>query len=96
MGNLQDVGHFLYRAITVAVSILAEGCLKLALVSQGKHGEDVHHITFAMKGMDGHIDHLTTKGVPRVQKGDYIGGRYCYLDGAQRLDVVIELLEDFR
>ncbi len=61
-----------------------------------EHGEGVHHIAFVVKGMDDHIATLTTHGVPLVQKGDYTGGRYAYLDGAPRLAVLIELLENFR
>jgi methylmalonyl-CoA/ethylmalonyl-CoA epimerase len=61
-----------------------------------EHGEGVHHIAFVVKGMDEHIATLTAQGVPLVQKGDYTGGRYAYLDGAPRLGVLIELLENFR
>ncbi len=61
-----------------------------------EHGEGVHHIAFEIKGMDRQITYLAGKGVPLVQRGDYTGGRYAYLDGAPRLGVILELLENFR
>jgi catechol 2,3-dioxygenase-like lactoylglutathione lyase family enzyme len=60
------------------------------------HGEGVHHIAFEIKGMDEKITYLTNKGVPLIQRGDYTGGRYAYLDGEPRLAVLLELLENFR
>jgi hypothetical protein len=33
--------------------------------------------------------------VPLIQKGDFEGGRYAYLDGQKNLNVVLELLETF-
>ena len=33
-------------------------------------------------------------GMKLVQKGDYRGGRYAYLDGRQRYGAVVELLEN--
>jgi hypothetical protein len=61
-----------------------------------EHGEGVHHLAFEIKGMDKQITYLAGKGVPLVQRGDYTGGRYAYLDGAPRLGVILELLENFR
>lgn len=59
------------------------------------HGEGVHHIAFVVKDMDDKINTLTNHGVPLIQKGDYTGGRYAYLDGESRLGVLVELLENF-
>ncbi len=58
-------------------------------------GEGVHHIAFEVKGMDKQIALLAGKGMPLVQKGDYEGGRYAYIDGAAGLGLIIELLENF-
>ena len=60
-----------------------------------EHGEGVHHIAFNIKGMPEQIAYLTGKGIPLIQRGDYTGGRYAYLDGEPRLKVILELLENF-
>ena len=58
-------------------------------------GEGVHHIAFEIKGMDKKTALLTKKGMPLLQKGDYEGGRYAYIDGAANLGLILELLENF-
>jgi methylmalonyl-CoA/ethylmalonyl-CoA epimerase len=59
-----------------------------------EHGEGVHHIAFVVKNMQGKIQRLEQLGIPLVQKGDYEGGRYAYMDALNDLKVVIELLEN--
>jgi catechol 2,3-dioxygenase-like lactoylglutathione lyase family enzyme len=58
-------------------------------------GEGVHHIAFEIKGMDDKIALLGKNGMPLIQKGDYEGGRYAYIDGTARLGLILELLENF-
>ncbi len=58
-------------------------------------GEGIHHIAFEIKGMDEKIIQLQRKGMTLLQKGDYEGGRYSYLDSSQQLHVLLELLENF-
>ena len=58
-------------------------------------GEGVHHIAFEIKGMEGKTELLAKKGMPLLQKGDYEGGRYAYIDGAAKLGLILELLENF-
>jgi methylmalonyl-CoA/ethylmalonyl-CoA epimerase len=58
-------------------------------------GEGVHHIAFGIKGMDEKIIHLQRKEMSLLQKGDYEGGRYSYIDGTAQLAVILELLENF-
>ncbi len=58
------------------------------------HGEGVHHIAFEIKGMNGQIALLEGKGMPLVQRGEYTGGRYAYIDAVPQLAVVLELLEN--
>jgi hypothetical protein len=58
-------------------------------------GEGVHHIALEIKGMDDKISLLAQKGLPLLQKGDYTGGRYAYIDGTKALGVILELLENF-
>ncbi|NLO83270.1 MAG: VOC family protein [Clostridiales bacterium] len=60
-----------------------------------KHGEGVHHIAFVIKDMDGKIRAMEQNGMPLIQRGDYDGGRYAYIDTAKQLKVLIELLENF-
>jgi methylmalonyl-CoA/ethylmalonyl-CoA epimerase len=58
-------------------------------------GEGVHHIAFEIKGIEAKTALLTKKGMSLLQKGDYEGGRYAYIDGAARLGLILELLENF-
>jgi len=60
-----------------------------------EHGEGVHHIAFEVKGMEEKVKLLAERGLPLLQKGDYEGGRYAYVDGTRRLAVILELLENF-
>jgi catechol 2,3-dioxygenase-like lactoylglutathione lyase family enzyme len=58
------------------------------------HGESVHHIAFQIQGMQDKLAYLDANGLPLVQRGEYKGGRYAYVDGTQALSVVLELLEN--
>lgn len=61
-----------------------------------QNGEGIHHIAFNIKGMDEVLARLEQNGIPTVQRGDYKGGRYAYVDGQPAgLGAVIELLENF-
>jgi len=57
------------------------------------HGEGIHHIAFRIKGMDEVLMRLESKGLATVQRGDYTGGRYAYVDGTDQLKIFLELLE---
>jgi catechol 2,3-dioxygenase-like lactoylglutathione lyase family enzyme len=58
-------------------------------------GEGIHHIAFEIKGMGEKVALLGKKGMPLLQKGDYEGGRYAYIDGTAKLGLILELLENF-
>ncbi len=58
------------------------------------HGSSLHHIAFEIKGMQEHLDELARHGLPLVQRGEYHGGRYAYVDGQKQFGAVIELLEN--
>lgn len=58
-------------------------------------GEGVHHIAFMIQDMDAQVAMLERKGMPAVQRGDYKGGCYSYIDSAPQLGVILELLEHF-
>lgn len=59
-----------------------------------RHGDSLHHIAFEVKGMPQKIAYLQGKGIPLIQRGDYTGGRYAYLDSVPQLGAVLELLEN--
>ena len=59
-----------------------------------QHGASIHHIAFFIKGMKEKVAYLEAKDIPLVQRGDYTGGRYAYLDGTARLGTILELLEN--
>ena len=60
------------------------------------HGEGVHHVAFRIQGMDEVLAYLEGKGMFAVQRGDYKGGRYAYVDSTPALGVIIELLESLK
>lgn len=57
-------------------------------------GEGVHHIAFHIKGTKEKVTALNKIGMPLIQKGEYTGGRYSYIDSCNDLKVLIELLEN--
>ena len=59
-----------------------------------KYGEGVHHIAFAIKDMKEKIEICQRNGMPLLQKGEYTGGRYAYIDANNSLKTIIELLEN--
>jgi methylmalonyl-CoA/ethylmalonyl-CoA epimerase len=59
-----------------------------------QHGESLHHLAFVINGMKEKVAYLDTKGIPLVQRGEYTGGRYAYVDGTAQLGAVLELLEN--
>jgi methylmalonyl-CoA/ethylmalonyl-CoA epimerase len=62
--------------------------------SLDKNGEGPHHIAFVIKGMKEKIAVLERSQMPLLQKGEYTGGRYAYIDASRDLKVIIELLEN--
>jgi methylmalonyl-CoA/ethylmalonyl-CoA epimerase len=81
------------------------GCLEIELIEPDEnpstwrefldiHGEGVHHIAFFIKDMKGKVTKLEEIGMPLVQKGEYTGGRYAYIDSNEDLKVMLELLEN--
>ncbi|MBM4459381.1 MAG: VOC family protein [Chloroflexi bacterium] len=59
-----------------------------------QHGDSLHHIAFRIKGMAEKLALLDDLGIPLVQKGEYKGGRYAYVDGIEKLGATLELLEN--
>ncbi len=59
-----------------------------------EYGESVHHIAFIVKDMQGVVKRMEQNGMPLIQKGEYDGGRYAYMDTMKELKVLFELLEN--
>ncbi len=57
-------------------------------------GDSLHHIAFVVDGMRERLDDLAGHGIPLVQRGEYTGGRYAYVDATKQLGAVLELLEN--
>lgn len=59
-----------------------------------KNGEGVHHLAFNINGMKKVVENCERNGFPLIQKGEYTGGRYSYIDTTDILKVKLELLEN--
>jgi methylmalonyl-CoA/ethylmalonyl-CoA epimerase len=59
-----------------------------------QYGEGVHHIAFVVEGMKDKVLKLAKNKMPLLQKGEYTGGRYAYIDANEDLKLVLELLEN--
>lgn len=57
------------------------------------YGEGIHHIAFVINGMKKVVSALEMKGFKEIQKGEWVGGRYSYIDTRDKLKVLVELLE---
>jgi hypothetical protein len=57
-------------------------------------GEGVHHIAFFIEGMNEKILALESNGMALLQKAEYTGGRYAYIDSVSQLKTIVELLEN--
>ena len=59
-----------------------------------QHGDSLHHLAFQIKGMQDTLVYLDSKGIPLIQRGEYTGGRYAYVDATGQLGTIVELLEN--
>ncbi|MBM3188283.1 MAG: VOC family protein [Chloroflexi bacterium] len=59
-----------------------------------RYGQGIHHMAFQIKGMDEVLARLDAQQITLVQRGDYTGGRYAYVDGLANLGAILELLEN--
>ena len=44
--------------------------------------------------MQDKLAYLVSKGVSLIQRGEYTGGRYAYVDASDQLGTIVELLEN--
>ena len=104
-----DKSHIQYRgAPTQARAKLAffkAGPLQLELIEPlgepstwkeflSKRGEGLHHIAFHVPDTELEAKSLAEHGLKVVQKGDYTGGRYSYVEGEPLAGVILELLQN--
>ena len=59
-----------------------------------QHGASIHHLGIQIQGMRDRQADLDAQGITLVQRGEYKGGRYAYLDALGSLGMVLELLEN--
>ncbi|GMA58306.1 glyoxalase/bleomycin resistance protein/dioxygenase superfamily protein [Alicyclobacillus sacchari] len=59
-----------------------------------RNGEGPHHIAFVVNGMKQVVQRLEERGMPVLQRGEYTGGRYAYVDAERDFKVILELLEN--
>ena len=59
-----------------------------------QYGDSLHHLAFMINGMKEKVAYLDSKGLPLIQRGEYPGGRYAYVDGMEPLGAILELLEN--
>ena len=59
-------------------------------------GEGIHHIAFNIENMDTSIENFTDQGIPMMQHGGWDTGEYSYMDGSEKLALIIELLENYK
>ena len=58
-----------------------------------RNGPGVHHLAFRVNGMAATIEGLEARGLALLQKGEFSGGRYAYIDTEAHMGVLTELLE---
>ena len=59
-----------------------------------EHGEGIQHLAFEIKGMKQKIELFGNDGMELIQKGEYTGGRYAYIDTTKDINTIVELLEN--
>lgn len=57
------------------------------------NGEGIHHIAFNINGMKKIVERFERNGMKEIQKGEWVGGRYSYIDANESLKLTLELLE---
>lgn len=57
-----------------------------------QQGEGIHHIAFVVDDMEAAIEKLKSLGGTLMQRGNFEGGSYAYIDARGSLGAIIELL----
>lgn len=58
-----------------------------------RRGPGVHHLAFRVDGMAQRLAAFGERGFPLLQKGEFTGGRYAYVDTEPHIGILTELLE---
>ncbi len=58
-----------------------------------KKGEGVHHFGITVKNANLDADRLAAAGMVIIQRGEFTGGSYTYVDSEKQLGVILELIE---
>jgi 4-hydroxyphenylpyruvate dioxygenase and related hemolysins len=58
-----------------------------------ENGEGFHHLAFLIDGMETVVNTLAKEGMPVLQKGEWVGGRYAFIDAFKDHKILLELLE---
>ena len=58
-----------------------------------RRGPGFHHLAFKIAGMKEKLAAFAADGYPLLQRGEFTGGRYAYVDTEKALGGLIELLE---
>ena len=59
-----------------------------------QHGEGMYHIAFNVKDCAIAAEQAARLDVPLVQKGDFTGGHYAYIDATGSFGAIVELLDN--
>lgn len=57
------------------------------------HGPSLHHVAFEVQRMAERLEELAGHGLSLVQRGEFTGGCYAYLEGLESFGAILELLE---
>lgn len=55
-------------------------------------GDSLHHLAYVVKDLDTAVAQCEANGMPKVQSGDFKGGRYAYVDGREFVGTFLELM----
>lgn len=61
-----------------------------------KFGEGVHHVSINVRDPKQAVSFLEDKGIKALQKADFEGGSYAYMDARPQLGVILELFEKLK
>lgn len=60
-----------------------------------KKGEGFHHIAYEISSMKDTLEVMEKSQITPVQTGQYNSGRYAYVESEEKLDLMLELLENW-
>ena len=59
-----------------------------------RNGEGIQHLSFWVDDLEAQTEALKRQGTERVQTGEFENGRNAYFDTADKIGIMLELLED--